>query len=180
MKNRISCDALSDFILKENNLTEPLYYNNREKTLRFDLKSRGEYDNQAFIRAIFGEFFCPGNIMYVISYYGGDCFRPARAKKYFKAFSLRKVFTKSYPQSPENDIENPYFTLYCTYASNFRSEKYFNDLINSDLKASLTFVSWKRGAALNFYGEDGFDVFIDDPQFYLYIKDKYSDRLLVE
>ncbi len=62
----------------------------------------------------------------------------------------------------------------------FPSEKYFNDLINSDLKASLTFVSWKRGAALNFYGEDGFDVFIDDPQFYLYIKDKYSDRLLVE
>ena len=31
----------------------------------------------------------------------------------------KKVFTKSYPQSPENDIENPYFTLYCTYASNF-------------------------------------------------------------
>lgn len=179
MKNKIDLDAINDFILKENNLTQPIYYNNPQKTLRFDLKTQGEYDNQVFIRSLFKEFFCPNNIIYLISYYGGGPFKPAIAKKYFNKFSLSKVLTCHYLSMDKDcDIENPYLTVYCTYVSNFRKEKYLKDLVNSELKAEITFVSWKRGAAINFYSEDGCDVFIDDKQFLQYIKNKYSERLL--
>lgn len=182
MKSKIeySNESFESFIFDRNWVEPPLLYNNKGKVLRFDLVSKPEGESYRKIREFFDDLFTEGSYIYIV-FYGANDYSWKSGKKYFKLFSLKKLFKKFYATRDDDfKDENPYIVVCKTRIEYFKIKKYFIDYLRGDQQSCMVFISRKKSSALHFYDNRGFDFLSEDESFLCLMKNKYADYILKE
>lgn len=173
IRDNICNKWFEEFMFKENWLEVPFYFNNPEKTLRFDLESMGELESKELVDKILSEVFVEDSYMYFAD---TKPISGLRIHVYFKV-AKRKHVIKFNTREPYVNDENSYVNLFVTRARYFKKKKFIQDYLNDEGPGWSTFISAKKRVALNFYDARGFDIFSTDSVFLKRIENKYKKYL---
>ena len=147
---------LKKFIFDDNWIEPPLLINNRNKVLRFDIESKSETDSVKLIKNIFDDIFYVNSEMFIIFYgYKWHCWK--QGKKYFKKFSLNKIFY--------------------TKRNKLKMNKYLLDYLSDEQSCQMAFISLKKGAAIQMYDSRGLDLLSLDNKLLSFFRAKYKSYI---
>lgn len=173
IKDTIHNDWFEEFMFKENWLEIPFYFNNKGKTLRFDLESKGEKESKKLIEDIFDELFAENSYIYIANY------KPISTIRISKYFKTAKKKQKIHFNTRDEDYQNEknFVEIFITSTKYFKKEKFIQDYLKDEGAGATAFISAKKGVAINFYDSRGFDFFSTDSVFLKRIENKYKEYL---
>ena len=168
---------LKKFIFDDNWIEPPLLINNRNKVLRFDIESKSETDSVKLIKNIFDDIFYVNSEMFIIFYgYKWHCWK--QGKRYFKKFSLNKIFYTGYAsKSDELDDAYPYIVVCLTKRNKLKMNKYLLDYLSDEQSCQMAFISLKKGAAIQMYDSRGLDLLSLDNKLLSFFRAKYKSYI---
>ena len=173
-------ERLLKYIFEYTWLEPPLFRYNEGKILYFDVESKPETQTAQLIKSVFDDVFFIGSKLFVIFYgFTNPICRRFKCnwkigKKYFKRFSLKKILRKKYKSKDEDNFTNNYVVACLTKRSSFRFEKFLADYLEDAPDCEMTFLSLKKGTAIQFPDSRGFNLVSTDQDFLSFLHKKYE------
>ena len=173
-------ERLLKYIFEYTWLEPPLFRYNEGKILYFDVESKPETQTAQLIKSVFDDVFFIGSKLFVVFYcYTDPMFRKLRCdwkdgKKYFKRFSLKKILRKKYKSKNEDNDENNYIVVCLTERSSFKFKEFLTDYLEDAPDCEMTFLSLKKGTAIQLPDSRGFNLVSTDQDFLSFLHKKYE------
>lgn len=173
-------DRIQSIMFEENWIEVPLFYNNAGKSIRFLLESKLEQDKyNLIINILYDVFYKYGDI--IIIAFGDKGINHRGVYDYFKLFSLKKMFKKHYESKLDPTwvcFEKPYYVSYLSKMSKFKINKYLKHLYDCQNTVELILLNVRKGVAIHFYDDRGFDIVCEDKIFAKYLFEKYKKDVM--
>lgn len=167
-------ERIKKFLFDDNWIEPPLLNNNNHKVLRFDLESKSETGSVKLIKNILDDVFYVNSDMFIV-FYAYKWHSWKKGKKYFKKFSLKRIFYSNYI-SKNNDLDDacPYIVVCLTKRDKLKINKYIIDYLQDEQNCQICFISLKKGVAIQMYDSRGLDLLSLDNKLLSFFREKYK------
>lgn len=173
-------DRIKEIMFEGNWIEVPLFYNNNGKSIRFLLESKLEQKKYDLISNVFYDIFYKyGDI--IVMAHGDRGINHRNVKEYFKFNSLRRIIKIHYNSKLDPKwvvLKKPYCVAYLSKVLDFKFNKYLKHLYEEERTVELVFLEVRKGVALHFYDDRGFDIVCEDKEFAKYLYDKYQEDIM--